>query len=125
MALVLNSYARCARIRLTISATTSTLEPSRKPCRMRPAPCWPGVVWIGWPDDCVAEYRLRPSLLSPAGFWKRVSCNWPTCVGAVEPGTITDTVPSVPMDTDRAFCGMLICGDSRKPSEVRSEEHTS
>ena len=59
--------------------------------------------------------RLSPIGCRPALLMKRVSPIWPTVVGVVEPGSITDTCPCVLMVICEEFCGIVIVGCTGLP----------
>ncbi|MNN67973.1 hypothetical protein D3C81_1836410 [compost metagenome] len=51
---------------------------------------------------------------------KVASCSWPTCTLALEPGCVTDTVPSRATVIVSVLAGMVTAGWITKPLEVTS-----
>ena len=88
----------------------ATLERSTKPCRIVPVPSNPGLAANTAPELGVSENKLPPCAFKPVGFGKRNSDTLLTWFGG-SPGDVrTDSVPSSPMMTSIASCGIETAG---------------
>ena len=73
----------------------------------------PGVPGVGGPLAAVSMNRFSPTAWRPGALTKSTICSVPTCACAVCPGSLTDTVPSVPIVMLCASFGIVITGSMR------------
>ena len=72
----------------------------------------PGVFGVGVPEEAVSMKRFSPTDCRPPTLMKVASWTVPICVGALAPGSVTVTTPSRLIDSEVAFWGTVIAGDS-------------
>ena len=85
---------------------------------MSPKPSVLAMPSCGVPEAGVSVNKLSPIGCRPALLMKRVRPIWPTVVGVVDPGSVTETWPCALMVRPDEFCGMVMVGCTGLPCAV-------